>query len=213
MAVPNSVNDYRDILNVIRQIRPLESVCREAAQFGLEKAIEPETRMLAFAYFLGVMLGDMSKMRSTNKTGDTMSVMLKLSQSHQSNLRFGDFVSVCLGLIGIRVNRIEDHSEVLSSRYRYNAFRWLSQSSPFLLWIFEQCLGLRQGETTTRDPIRARWLTATPREFRIWFVQGLADSDGYVDLNKHEVGLIVEQINRFLQTCSTHWTYITGPVG
>ncbi len=154
-------------------------------------------RTSAFAYLLGVMLGDMSKRPSSSKIGRSMSVMLKLSQSHQSNLRFGSFVVFCAALIGIRMKRIKDHFEVLSSGYRYHAFVWLSQSSELLMWIFEKCLGLRTGETTTRDPIRANWLLSAPVEFELWFLQGLADSDGYVDLNKHEIGIVVEP-NQFL---------------
>ena len=37
-----------------------------------------------------------------------------------------------------------------------------------------------------------------PRKFRICFLQGLADSDGYVDLNKHEVGIVVEPNQRLI---------------
>jgi len=69
-------------------------------------------RTSAFAYLLGVMLGDMSKRLSPSKIGQSMSVMLKLSQSHESNLRFGSFVVFCAGLIGIRMKRIKDHFEV-----------------------------------------------------------------------------------------------------
>jgi hypothetical protein len=58
--------------------------------------------------------------------------------------------------------------------------------------MFEKCLGLREGETTTNFPIRAGWLTKTPRQFQIFFLQGFADSDGYVDLNKHEIGIVVD---------------------
>lgn len=161
-------------------------------RFGLEKAIGLKTRTLAFGYFLGVMLGDMSKRPQARKDWYTMQVMLKLSQHRQSNLRFGNFVASCAGLIGIRMNRVSDHFEVLDSGYHYHSFIWSSQSSQFLMWMFEKCLGLRPGETTTRNPIRADWLARTPTEFQIWFLQGLADSDGYVDLNKHEIGLVAE---------------------
>lgn len=161
-------------------------------RFGLEKAIALETRTLALAYFLGVMLGDMSKRPQARKTGYTMQVMLKLSQRRQSNLRFGNFVALCAGLIGLRMNRVSDNLEVLDSGYHYRSFIWSSQSSPFLMWMFEKCLGLRPSETTTKNPIRADWLAKTPADFHIWFLQGLGDSDGYVDVNKHEIGLVAE---------------------
>jgi hypothetical protein len=137
------------------------------------------------------MLGDMSKVRGKN--GRNMQVMLKLSKAHETNLRFGDYVALCAGLLGIRMKRIKDscrhHPDDKST---FDSYVWSSQTSEFILWIFEKCLGLRPGETTTRNPIRARWLVGMPHEFQTCFLQGIADSDGYVDLNKHEVGIVVE---------------------
>lgn len=65
------------------------------------------------------------------------------------------------------------------------------------MWLFEACLGLGFDERTTDDCLRANWLKEAPFNFQRSFVQGLADSDGYVDLNKHEVGIIVD-LNEFL---------------
>jgi hypothetical protein len=119
--------------------------------------------------------------------------MLKLSKAHETNLRFGNYVALCAGFLGIRMKRIKDscrrHPDDKST---FGAYVWSSQTSEFILWIFEKCLGLRAGETTTRNPLRARWLLGMPHEFQACFLQGIADSDGYVDLNKHEVGIVVE---------------------
>jgi len=149
-------------------------------------------RMLAFAYFLGVMVGDMGKAAYRGKARNTMQVFLKLSRRHPSNLRFGSYVTLCAGLLGIRMQRIKDCEPTPTGRSRLGAYRWSSQSSEFLEWVFEKCIGLNTGQTTTSDSICAEWLIETPRQFAICFLQGLADSDGYVDLNKHEIGIVVE---------------------
>ena len=44
---------------------------------------------------------------------------------------------------------------------------------------------------TTYDPVSIEWICSMPRRFRIAFVQGIADSDGYVHLSNQEVHLIV----------------------
>jgi hypothetical protein len=53
-------------------------------------------------------------------------------------------------------------------------------------------LGLKSKENTTYTPIRAKWLLNTPTQFKIWFIQGLADSDGYIDVNTFRGGVITE---------------------
>jgi hypothetical protein len=67
-----------------------------------------ETRLLAFAYFMGVMEGDMSKHANHVKTRHAMTVLLQLSKHYDSNLRFGNFVTFCTGLLGIPMKRIKD---------------------------------------------------------------------------------------------------------
>jgi hypothetical protein len=47
-------------------------------------------------------------------------------------------------------------------------------------------------KTTTDDPVSADWLKLAPSNFQKTFLQGFADSDGYVDVNKHEVGIVVD---------------------
>jgi hypothetical protein len=174
ITVPSVVKDIDDVIGVIRQIKPLQLSTDEANRFGLPTRSKLQHRLLAFAYFLGVMLGDMSKIRG--KSRRNMQVMLKLSMRHQTNLRFGDYVAICAGLLGIRMKRIKDscrcHPE---DRSTFGAYVWSSQTSEFILWMFEKCLGLQPGETTTRNSIRASWIVRMPREFQVSFLQGVAD--------------------------------------
>jgi len=195
ILVPETVSDYEDISEVISQIKPLENALPLSRKFGFTTQTDLESRMVALAYFLGVMAGDMSKYPFRRKTYNTMKVRLQLSKRHRSNLRFGGFVAYCATLLGIRMKRIGDY--IRPKEWPYDAYRWDSQHSELLMWIFEACLGLGFDERTTDDCLRANWLKEAPFSFQRSFVQGLADSDGYVDLNKHEVGIIVDP-NEFL---------------
>jgi hypothetical protein len=190
IVFPNHVGGYADITHVLRQIQPIENCFYRPQDFGLPGTIDSATRVLAFAYFLGVMVGDLSKHANYLRTPRTMTALLQLSKRHKSNLRFGNFVAFCAALLGIPMKRIKDYVRPISAPY--DAYRWESRQSRLVMWMFEKCLGLRQGETTTNVPIRAVWLTKTPRQFQTSFLQGFADSDGYVDLNKHEIGIVVD---------------------
>lgn len=195
VLVPEIVSNYEDISEVISQIKPLVNAFHLGRKFGFTAQTDLENRMLALAYFLGVMAGDMSKYPLRRKTYNTMKVRLQLSKRHRSNLRLGGFVAYCAALLGIRIKRIGDY--IRPKEWPYDAYRWDSQNSEFLMWLFEACLGLGFEEKTTDNCLRANWLKKAPFDFQRSFVQGLADSDGYVDLNKHEVGVIVDP-NEFL---------------
>lgn len=195
IIVPETVKNYEDVSEVVSQVKPLENTSLLNRHFGFTAPPDLETRMLALAYFLGVMVGDMSKYAFQRKTYNTMRVRLQLSKRHQSNQRFGEFITYCAALFGIRMKRISDYVRPMG--WPYDAYRWGSQNSELLMWLFETCLGMGINENTTNDPVRANWLKTAPFGFRRSFLQGLGDSDGYVDLNKHEVGIIVDP-NEFL---------------
>src|SRR3972149_3093213 len=99
MVFPDRVDGYADICMVLRQIQPMENCLYAAQDFELAGVIDSATRVLAFAYFLGVMVGDMSKHANYLRTPRTMTALLQLSKRHESNLRFGNFVAFCAGLI------------------------------------------------------------------------------------------------------------------
>jgi hypothetical protein len=88
------------------------------------------------------------------------------------------------------MKRIKDYIRPESAPF--DAYRWQSRQTRIAMWIFEKCLGLKNGETTTDYPIRANWIATTSLDFQTWFLQGLADSDGYVSLNKHEIGIVTD---------------------
>jgi hypothetical protein len=69
----------------------------------------------------------------------------------------------------------------------FGFYQWASQSSPLFDWIFNSCIGLKDGQNTTYDPINAEWVFDSPKEFRVGLIQGIAESDGSVNLSAQEV--------------------------
>jgi hypothetical protein len=187
--VPAEVNRYEDVSEVVSQLKPLNSRLLTNHEFGFTPS-SLENRMLALGYFLGVMVGDMSKYPIQRKNYATMRVKLQLSKWYRSNLTFGNYVAHCAGILGIRMKRIADYTRPVERLY--DAYRWDSQNSELLLWFFETCLGMSFNQNTTNDPVHADWLKTAPFGFQRSFLQGLSDSDGYVDVNKHEVRIIVD---------------------
>lgn len=59
-------------------------------------------------------------------------------------------------------------------------------------WIYNVALGLKDGELTTYDPVRADWMLSAPREFRIGVINGIAESDGSVAIASQEVEFWVD---------------------
>ena len=112
-----------------------------------------------------------------------MNLDLQLTQKQPTNERLGEFVMLCANSLGIQMERKSDKQPTGQTRESVEpapAYRWASERSPLLAWMFSVCLGLDWGETTTTHQLRMGWIFNTPRIFRVRFMQGAADSDGCV---------------------------------
>jgi hypothetical protein len=200
VTFPDSVEGCSDVIIVLGQINVTDNVF-QPQDFGFTR-IDLETRLRAFAYFLGVMTGDMSKHPNYHRRPRTMTVLLQLSKRYESNCRFGNFVTFCAGLLGIPMKRIKDY--IRPETAPFDAYRWESKQTRIAMWIFEKCMGLREGENTTNNPIRANWITRTPLDFQTCFLQRFADADGFVSLNKHEIGIVTDPNENLIGTLLTN---------
>ncbi len=158
-----------------------------AKQFGLGHASLGRMRNSMLGYLLGIMIGDAAKRRASSRSG-RMFIELVLTKRHPENRRLGEFVGLCANACGLKFSRIRDR--VLNERLPYGRYHWKSEHSTIVTWLFNRCLGLRYGQLTTYDAAAVGWVASMPRTFKIWFLQGLADSDGYVRLQDQEVHLI-----------------------
>lgn len=183
IEVPERIQSYNDVLSVINQVRPLETTYERGAHFGLTKLSIEQLRADLFAYVLGIMVGDSGKGGGAQNRFASMNLDLQLTKKHTSNERLGEFVIMCANSLGIGMGRKRDKppsGAQLAGKDPTPAFRWASERSPLVGWMFGVGLGLHWGETTTTHKLRMEWIFQTPESFRIRFVQGASDSDGTV---------------------------------
>ena len=183
IQVPETVRSYEDVVEVVNQIQPLEDTYRRAAFFGLAEGQVQEMRPELFAYQLGIMVGDSGKLGGQQPRYASMNLDLQLTQKQPTNARLGEFVVLCANSLSIGMERQRDKQPTGQTRKSKDpapAYRWTSERSPLLAWMFSVCLGLGWEETTTTHQVQMDWIFNTPRAFRVRFVQGAADSDGCV---------------------------------
>lgn len=150
-----------------------------------------------FGYLLGVMVGDASKHGIKRNNRVTRRLQLRLTKRYDSNLGFGEYFCKCVKSLGLRIKRNKDCPPGKCNTGPFYA--WHSQCSQLIQWIFEKCLGLKDNETTTYNPIKANWMLKADKRFKIAFIQGLADSDGFVDMNAMQVGIITSPNTRLIK--------------
>jgi len=181
--VPTSIQSYDSLVGLLGKLRPLETTFARAARFGLDRSTVELMMPEFFAYLLGFMLGDASKLGGTATRFTSVNIDLQLSLKHDCNLRLGEFVCMCMNSIGLDMDGTADKQPTGDSKFAQvptGAYRWNSERSPLLAWIVSVCMGLKQGQTTSLDPVQMEWIFTSPRVFRKRFIQALADSDATV---------------------------------
>ncbi|MBU2475302.1 MAG: hypothetical protein KKC38_02195 [Nanoarchaeota archaeon] len=196
IKVPEKINSYRDLIKVIKQLKSINNL-KDFNKFNINfKSIE-KMKPLLFAYLLGMFVGDTSKKEIKRKNRTTRRIQLRLSTRFKTNKMLGEFTKLCANNIGLRMNQGKNCPK--GKRNTHDFYAWHSQSSLLIQWIFKVCLGLKNKEKTTYDPIKANWLIKAPKEFKIYFLQGLADSDGYIDITTHRAGIITGPNTKFIK--------------
>ena len=183
VQVPASIAGYEDVTKVVSRLCPLEDTYARGKTFGLSRSRIDSMRPELFAYLLGFMLGDASKLGGKQERFSSMNIDLQLSLKRKTNLRLGEFVCMCANSLGLQMDRITDKQPTGDSRLGQQpmgAFRWTSQRTPLLAWAFVAGLGLDWSRNTSYTPVRMEWIFATPFAFRMRFAQGVADSDACV---------------------------------
>lgn len=188
IQVPDKINSYKDISKVINQLDALPEYKQSLRELNISQNCLKKENCLA--YLLGILVGDASKTGIQRKHRVTRRIHIRLSKGFQTNRRMGDFITLNVNYLGLRMCKRKDCPA--GKRNLHPFYTWISQSSLLFQWIFRVCLGLKNNETTTYYPIKAKWILKTPKKFKIQFLQGLADSDGFVDFNSVKVGIITE---------------------
>ncbi len=168
LQVPDPIHSWEDVAAVLRQFGPTEATA--------------PTKAYLFGFLVGIMIGDAHKPKQGR---GHRHIELIMSKKYDSNVRIGDFTTVCAKQFGLRMERFEDLPKPDDKPYGF--FHWASQSSPFIDWIFNVVMGLENGEHTTYDPIHMDWAFESSRDFRVGLMQGIAESDGSVSIASQTV--------------------------
>lgn len=139
-------------------------------------------------YLLGWLVGDAGKNFSNKHPWAR--VELGLSRKHPQNLELGNFVMNCISLMGINCGRIRDGSP--RTRDPHGSYRWMSYFSEVFVWFHTACLGLDKKELTSYDSVKMDWLLTASHDSIHWFLRGIADSDGTVNLRNKVVEITSE---------------------
>jgi len=179
--VPTVIQSCEDVAQVVRQLNPLGSTYERSARFGITKERTEQMRHEMFAYLLAMMVGDSGKLGGEQQRFTSTNLSLFFTKKHPDNEALGEFTSMCANSLGIEMKRIKDGEPSGATKQAEDpsgSYRWNSQRSPLLAWMFFVGMGMKAGETTSDDPVHMEWIFTMPFEFRKRFVQGLADSDG-----------------------------------
>ncbi len=170
IQVPLKITSPEDILDVLRQIRPLKTPAME--EYELQFGETP--RELMFMFLLGILVSD-----SWFRSGTSRSTHAELSASKKYSWSkdLGRGFCYALGKIGISSKR---HKNQVSQRNGKTTVsrRWASEASPFLQWVKRTLLGLKASTPKSWTPIQADWILQMPHDWRVAFLQGIADGDG-----------------------------------
>jgi hypothetical protein len=222
IQVPEAIRSYDDVVCVVEQLRPLEETYSRAREFGLGRTQVDLMRVDLFGYLMGIMVGDSGKLGGAQNRYASMNLDLQFTKKQASNERLGEFVLLCANSLGLEMDRISDKPPTGATAKGKNpsyAYRWSSDRSPLIAWMFAVGLGLQWEETTTTHKLRMDWILSMPRSFRIRFVQGVADSDACVKRYEIVIASVpnTEFFAKVLQSLglsSAHVTYESGlPVG
>jgi len=189
IEVPDRVQKYPDIQKVMKQLRKISN--------NYDYFSNKISQRAKFAFLLGMLIGDSSKTGIKRRQRITRRLHLRLTKRYKTNKVLGNFTSLCVNSLGLRMKRCKDCPA--GKRNVYPFYTWISQSSLFFQWLFRSCIGLKNNELTTYHPIRAEWILNSPKEFKIYFIQGLAESDGYVDFSSHQVGIITHPNTKLIK--------------
>jgi hypothetical protein len=192
IQVPTQIDEISDVISVVDQLTPTQESFELMTQYGYtsrEELLRDRTDHLGF--FMGFMLGDGGKGLRSQERFPSMKVSAVLSKAKNNSQRFGEFTSFTSNTsLGLNMHRVKD-APVSDKRFsKSECFQWIAPVSPLFAWIFRVMMGYRAGELTTYDPMRANWLLEAPRSFKVHFLQGLAESDGWVNAGADKVIIV-----------------------
>ena len=171
-------------LGIVRSYDEFVDNIRKLADVPAGNKADLKVLMTSTCYLLGWFLGDLGK-HYRKEPKKVIDVDIQLTRNHPENLALGEYVAGCIRRLGIACKRMPDRRP--GRGMPKGAFCWGSQHHQIFSWVHLSCLGLKWNERTSYDCAKMDWIYSSPRDCRIWFLRGLADSDGDVHFRDKSV--------------------------
>ncbi len=189
IQVPFEITSPQDLLDVLKQIPSLSTP--EMDEY--EKQFGAMSNHFAFMYILGVIVSD--GWFSSPGVHTSACVKLKASKTYQWSKDFGRGFIYTLGKVGISSMRDKDGVTRLKNGNTVEFRSWRSIQTPFLIWMKESLLGLKSSTPKSQIPIQADWILRMPHDWRVAFLQGVSDGDGWANITASNAG-ITSMVNK-----------------
>ena len=178
IQVPIEIRSPQDIIDVFDQIIP-QNIKRMKDSGELPQEVE-------FMYLLGIMVSDGGFKSDVNYSAKAE---LFVSKKYSWSSTLGNGFCYALGKMGLSAKRDSDQEKVREDGKRIIFKKYSSEASPFLMWMKKALLGLGVSENKKEIAIKAEWILDLPHEWRIAFIQGLADGDGYASIPRFDTAI------------------------
>lgn len=176
IQVPEAIHGFGDVISVLDQMVSLEP----DKMLRLEQEVGRMSKPIALMYLLGLIASDGC---FTNKKELSTQITLTAGEKYDFAESLGCAFFYCLGKLGI-----EDRSHSLRES-DHPTHLWSSAKTPFLNWMRRSLLGLKTDEPKSSVPLDADWILKAPFSWRVAFLQGLADGDGWASIRKQYTGI------------------------
>jgi hypothetical protein len=149
---------------------------------------------IAFMYLLGLMVSDGGFKADVDYSAKAE---LFVSKKYSWGYTLGRGFCYTLGKIGLSAKRDTDQEKVRENGKIIVFRKYSSEASPVLMWMKKALLGLDASEVKKEVAIKAEWILSMPNEWKIAFIQGLADGDGYASIPKFATAITTTTNDEF----------------
>lgn len=170
---------------IVASHRQLDAVVLRIAEILTGAPVKNRREFLGAVYYLLGMVRGRSGKNYGAESRLSSRIVVQRTKKHPENLEVGEYVVEIVRGLGIWCKRYKDRTTSTSNPN--GSFHWKSAFSPVIGWFHSAALGLKWEERTTTDPVKMERMTTAPRLLRVWFLRGVADSDGFVNLRNKEV--------------------------
>jgi len=182
IQVPLEINSRQDLLDVLDQLIPLDSKAMKA----YEKELGKMSKVIAFMYLLGLMVSDGGFKSDVDYSAKAE---LFVSKKYSWSSMLGKGFCYTLGKVGLSAKRDSDQEKIKENGKIIVFRKYSSEASILLMWMKKALLGLDVSEIKKEVAIKADWILNMPYDWKVVFIQGLADGDGYASVPRFDAAI------------------------